>query len=172
MSLPTNDPSPIDPPTKDDLLALRRAMAWRHHLIGWIALLVFLSLGAFLEFLHGFRLAFYLNQANHLRRELWTLAHAHGTLLGLINIGFAVGVTQFGAWTAGRLKLVSFFLLDAAVLIPLGFFLGGIAPSEGDPWLGILLVPPGALLLFIAIGVVIYSALDEPEPPAGPTTGG
>jgi hypothetical protein len=156
--------------TSDDLSRLRRAIAWRHHLIGWCALLLFLSLGAFLEFLHGFKLGFYLDPDNRLRRELWTLAHAHGTLLGLINVGFAVGVTQFGTWTSGRLKLTSFFLLDAAILIPLGFFLGGVAPSEGDPWLGIVLVPVGALLLFISVALIIYSALDEPDPTPPPVT--
>ena len=38
-----------------------------------------------------------------------------------------------------------------AVLMPLGFFLGGVLNSEGDPSLGILLVPPGALLLIVAL---------------------
>jgi len=37
------------------------------------------------------------------------------------------------------------------VLMPLGFFLGGVLNSEGDPSLGILLVPPGALLLVVAL---------------------
>jgi hypothetical protein len=138
-------------------------VARRHHLFGWIALLVFLSLGAVLEFFHGFKVGHYLDPPNRLRRELWTLAHAHGTLLALIHIGFAAGVGQFGSWTPGRLKLASFFLLDAAVLIPLGFFLGGVSPSEGDPWVGILLVPPGALLLFIAVALVILSAWRKPD---------
>jgi hypothetical protein len=150
------------PSTNDDLEALRRTVARRHHLLGWCALLLFLSLGAFLEFLHGFKFGFYLDPGHRLRRELWTLAHAHGTLLALVQIGFAAGLTRFGGWTAGRLKLASFFLLDATLLIPLGFFLGGLAPSEGDPWVGILLVPPGALLLFIAVGLIIASARGEP----------
>ena len=131
--------------------------------MGWSFLLLFLSLGALLESMHGFKLGFYLDPEHKLRRELWTLAHAHGTLLALIQIGFASGLTQFGRWTAARLKLVSFFLLDAALLIPLGFFLGGLAPSESDPWLGILLVPFGALLLFIAVAVIIVSAREEPD---------
>ncbi len=149
--------------TNDDLTALCRDLARRHHLIGWSALLLFLSLGAFLEFLHGFKLGFYLDLNQKLRREMWTLAHAHGTLLALIQIGFAAGLMQFGRWTAGRLKLVSFFLLDATLLIPLGFFLGGLAPSEADPWVGILLVPPGALLLFIAVALIIASAWGKPN---------
>ena len=149
--------------TNDDLSALRREVARRHHLIGWSALLLFLSLGAFLEFLHGFKLGFYLDPEHRLRREMWRLAHAHGTLLALIQIGFAAGLAHFGHWTASRLKLVSFFLLDAALLIPLGFFLGGLSPSESDPWVGILLVPPGALLLFLAVALIIISALQEPD---------
>jgi hypothetical protein len=148
MSPSTND---------DDLTALRRDVARRHYVVGWSALLVFLSMGAFLEVLHGFKLGFYLDPDYRLRRELWTLAHAHGTLLGLIQIAFAAGLMHFGHWTAGGLKLTSFFLLDAALLIPLGFFLGGLAPTEGDPWLGIVLVPIGALLLFIAVALIIRS---------------
>ena len=38
-----------------------------------------------------------------------------------------------------------------AVLMPVGFFLGGVLNSEGDPSLGILLVPAGALLLVVAL---------------------
>ena len=149
--------------TNDDLSALRRDVARRQYRYGWTALLLFLSLGAFLELLHGFKIGFYLDPENRLRREMWTLAHAHGTLLALIQIAFAAGLMRFGRWTAGRLKLASFFLFDAAVLIPLGFFLGGLAPSEGDPWVGILLVPLGALLLFVAVFQIIISAGEEPE---------
>jgi hypothetical protein len=141
----------------NELIDLCRTVANHHHRLGWCALLLFLSMGAFLEFLHGYKFSFYLNLENKLRRELWTLAHAHGTLLALIQIGFAAGLMQFGSWTAKRLKLVSFFLLDATILIPLGFFLGGLSPSESDPWIGILLVPLGALLLFIAVALIIVS---------------
>jgi hypothetical protein len=143
--------------TNDDLTVLRGKLARRHHFAGWILLLVFLSLGGFLDFLHGFKYGFYLDPQHRIRREMWKLAHTHGTLLGLIQIAFAVGVTRFGRWTVGRVKVASFFLLDAAVLIPMGFFLGGISPSEADPWLGVLLVPPGALLLFIAVALIIAS---------------
>jgi hypothetical protein len=149
--------------TNDALTTLRRSIARRHHVIGWSALFLFVLLGSFLESLHGFKLGFYLDPNNKLRRELWTLAHAHGTLIALIQIGFAAGLPHFGNWTAGRLKLTSFFLLDAAVLMPLGFFLGGLAPSESDPWIGILLVPLGALLLVVAVALVIASAGSEPE---------
>ena len=152
--------------TNDDLVALRRRVAQRHFRIGWIALLLFLSMGAFLEALHGFKLGFYLDPPSKLRREMWTLAHAHGTLLALVQLAFAAGVMQFGRWTAARLKLVSFFLIDAAVLIPLGFFLGGLYPSESDPWVGVYLVPLGALLLFIAVALIFVNSGSPPESPA------
>src|SRR5580658_8275482 len=96
--------------TNNELSNLCRRVALSHHRIGWSALLLFLSLGVFLEFLHGYKLSFYLDPERKLRRELWTLAHAHGTLLALIQIGFAAGLMQFGNWTVKRLKLVSFFL--------------------------------------------------------------
>jgi uncharacterized membrane protein YfcA len=153
--------------TNDPLSTLRHDLARRHHRWGWITLLLFLSMGAFLESLHGFKVSFYLDPGNNLRKQLWTLAHAHGTLLAMVQICFALGLSQFGRWTAGRLKLASFFLLDAALLIPLGFFLGGLFPSEHDPWMGILLVPVGALLLFIAVALIIVSGFqesDKPEP--------
>ncbi len=153
----------------DDLSILRRTVARRHHLAGWCLLLLFLSLGAFLDYLHGFKVGFYLDPEHRVRRDMWRLAHTHGTLLGLVQIAFAVGVTRFGRWTPGRIKLASFFLLDAGVLMPLGFFLGGLFPSEGDPWLGVLLVPPGALLLLIGVVLIILSAWrakDETEPKA------
>src|SRR5262245_40711472 len=91
--------------TNDGLETLRRRLARRHHLIGWCGLLVFLSLGALLETLHGFKIGFYLDPGHKLRRELWTLAHAHGTLLSLVNIGFAAGLFHFGHWTEPRLKM-------------------------------------------------------------------
>jgi len=156
MSQSTNNES-----TKIELNNLCRKVALNHHRLGWSALLLFLTMGAFLEFLHGYKYSFYLDLNHKLRRELWTLAHAHGTLLALIQIGFSVGLMQFGHWSERRLKLVSFFLLDATILVPLGFFLGGLAPSESDPSMGIILVPIGAVLLFVAVALIIFSTRSQ-----------
>jgi hypothetical protein len=137
---------------------LRRRIARRHHVAGWWALLAFLSLGIALETLHGFKADLYLDPSNRVRRLMWTLAHAHGTLLAVVNIAFAAGLPAFGTWTERGLKLASFFLLDALVLLPLGFFLGGVDPGEGDPSSGVLLVPVGALLLLAAVAMTAWAA--------------
>src|SRR5438128_766658 len=105
----------MSPSTNEPIEKLLPKLARRHHIVGWLGLLIFLSLGGLLETLHGFKLGFYLDPAHKLRRELWTLAHAHGALLGLINVGFAAGLVHLGTWTAGRLILTSFFLIDALV---------------------------------------------------------
>lgn len=163
--------------TSDDLPALRRDLAWRHHFAGWSALLLFLTLGAGLEALHGFKVGYYLDPDHRVRREMWRLAHAHGTLLALVQLAFASSLERFGGWSPGRLRLTSFFLLDAVVLIPLGFFLGGIWPSEADPWIGVMLVPVGALLLFVAVVLVLLAAGEKARlprvsaPGQGPPTG-
>jgi hypothetical protein len=34
---------------------------------------------------------------------------------------------------------------------PLGFFLGGVFIHGGDPGIGVILVPPGGLLLFLSV---------------------
>lgn len=127
------------------------SLASRHIRAGWWALLVFLSLGILLESLHGFKVSWYLNSAFETRRHLWTLAHAHGALLGLINLGFAVSLPHLRDGGAGLRRLASPCLLGATVLMPLGFFLGGVVFYDGDPGLGILLLPLGAALLFVAV---------------------
>jgi len=137
---------------------LRRRLARRHNLIGWWALLVFLSLGIGLETLHGLKVGLYLDPPHRMRRLLWTLAHAHGTLLALTHIAFAAGLTQFGRWSEKPLRLASFLLMDALVLLPLGFFLGGAWHTEVDPALGILLVPVGAAFLLVAVALIAWAA--------------
>lgn len=154
MSASTNDPAN----------SLHQRVARRHYVVGWLLLLVFLSLGAVLETLHGFKVGFYLDPAHRVRREMWTLAHAHGTLLALVQIAFACGVHRFAWRSPGRLRLASFLLLDAAVLLPAGFFLGGVGHAEGDPSYGVLLVPLGAVLLFLAVGLIAWEAWRSSRP--------
>jgi hypothetical protein len=116
---------------------------------GWWSLLVFLSLGAVLETLHGFKIGWYVDVGNETRRLMFTLAHAHGTLLALVNI--AAGLTVRKVERFAVRSSVSFALIWAAILLPAGFFLGGIVIYDGDPGLGVWLVPIGAVLLFYSI---------------------
>jgi hypothetical protein len=125
--------------------------AKRHLLIGWSAILLFLSLGAILEALHGFKIGLYLDLANATRRHMWTLAHAHGTLLGILNVIFALSVRVFCTQRESWLRPASACLAGATGLLPLGFLLGGVFIHAGDPGLGVLLVPIGGGLLFVAV---------------------
>lgn len=121
-----------------------------HLLFGWWSLLVFLSLGVGLELLHGFKLGWYLDAGNEMRRLMLTLAHAHGTLLGLLNI--AAGLTLRAVPEFTLPPSASRALRGAGVLLPLGFLLGGLRIYGGDPGVGIILVPVGALLLLYGVG--------------------
>ena len=116
--------------------------------LGWILLAVFLPLGMTLEALHAMKLAVYLDSP--LRRELWTLAHAHGNLLGILCLVFAALGERAIPDERARAS-ISRWLCIGAVSMPLGFFLGGILNYEGDPSLGILLVPAGGLCLLYAL---------------------
>jgi hypothetical protein len=56
-------------------------------------------------------------------------------------------------------------LIGASALLPLGFFLGGVEFYQGDPGLGILVVPVGAVLLLAAL-FLIASTMGKSRPPA------
>ena len=116
---------------------------------GWWSLLVFLSLGGILEILHGFKIGWYVDVGNEVRRLMFTLAHAHGTVLALVNI--AAGLTARNVKGFTPRSPVSFSLIWAGILFPVGFFLGGLVTYGGDPGLGIWLVPIAALLLFYSV---------------------
>src|SRR5206468_12955368 len=124
-------------------------LADRNLRFGWWSLLVFLSLGAVLETLHGFKIGWYVDVGNETRRLMFTLAHAHGTLLALVNI--AAGLTARFVERFALRSSVSIALIWAAILLPVGFFLGGIVIYDGDPGVGVWLVPIGAALLFYGI---------------------
>jgi hypothetical protein len=130
--------------------------ARRHLRIGWWTLLVFATLGLVLESLQGFKVAAYLDVANDTRRTMWRLAHAHGTLLGAINILFALTLRSSAA-TAAAAPRISIALIAATVLLPFGFFLGGAVFYAGDPGIGILVVPLGGVLLLLAVFAIARS---------------
>ena len=122
----------------------------RHLRLGWWTLLVFAALGLILESLQGFKVAAYLDVSNDTRRTMWRLAHAHGALLGAVNILFALTLRS-STVTAAAASRISITLMAATLLLPLGFFLGGVVFYGGDPGIGVLLVPVGAVLLLLAL---------------------
>jgi hypothetical protein len=127
------------------------SLARWHLVFGWWSVFAFAALGLTLETLHGFKVRAYLDVSNETRRLMWTLAHAHGALLGLIHIAFAVSLP----WLDGaNRRLTSRALVAASVLLPGGFFLGGVRFYAGDPGLGVALVPVGAVLLLTATWLI------------------
>jgi hypothetical protein len=127
------------------------ALSHRHLRFGWWTLLLYLLLGLVLEALHGFKVGWYLEPENTMRRLTWTLAHAHGTLLAVINLLFGATMHRVPAWSVRSQRLASDCLLGATVLLPAGFFLGGLFPRGGDPGIGVVLVPIGGGLLAVSV---------------------
>ena len=119
----------------------------RHLQFGWWSLCVFVILGAVLETMHGFKIDWYLAVGNETRRMLWRLSHAHGTFLSLVHVVFGLCLAHVGERVP---RLASGSLFGASLVLPAGFFLGGFGGRGGDPGLGILLVPFGAVMLLVA----------------------
>ena len=126
-----------------------------HLRFGWWSLLAFLSLGIVLEAMHGFKIGWYLNANNEIRRLMMTLAHAHGTLISLVHLAFAATVRWVPVPpSAEKRRWASRLLMAGGILLPLGFLTGGLRIYDGDPGLGILLTPVGALFLLSSVLLV------------------
>lgn len=137
------------------------ALIRRHLRFGWWSLLVFLTLGIALETMHGFKIGWYLDVSNETRRLMFRLAHAHGGLLGLVHIALAATLPS----TGGGVQFASRCLIAASLLLPGGFFLGGVFIHGGDPGLGVLFVPIGGLALLL--GVFLVARRVSGERPTG-----
>jgi hypothetical protein len=109
-----------------------------------------MTFGLLLEGLLGYKTPAYL--LDDTRRELFRLAHAHGTLLGLIVLAAALS-SQLFKLTPPRAAWISLRL--GAAVMPIGFLLAGFWHYESDPGIGVWLVPPSALLLIF--GVVSFA---------------
>lgn len=139
--------------TDDDARARRSR---KHLLWGWRALGVYLALGIALEVFHATKAGFYLDAGQETRRFLFRLAHAHGTLLAIVNVLYALTDEHLARRTpeAASPRLASPALLAALFLIPAGFFAGGLTVHGADPGLGVALVPPGAAALLLGVFAV------------------
>jgi len=143
----------VNAATPDSTASLIR----RHLRFGWWSLLVFLTLGITLESMHGFKLGWYLDVSNETRRLMLRLAHAHGVLLGLLNLVFAATLRAAPELVGRVRRIASPCLLGSGLLLPSGFLLGGLVVYGGDPGPGILLVPVGAGLLFVGVLVIAWA---------------
>ena len=123
----------------------------KHLRLGWYLVVLYLSMGICLEAMHGFKVDWYLNVSNETRRLMFTLAHSHGTLLGILHIVFGLTLRAAESSTGSWAKRAGACLTGAAILLPGGFLLGGVIIYGGDPGRGILLVPVGAVLLLFAV---------------------
>ena len=136
-----------DPPSPDEPAASVEGLVDRHLRAGWWGLSLFVLLGALLELLHAIKSPFYVDGGRETTRLLLRLAHAHGTLLSIVNVVYAL--TLRARPRAGG-ALGSAALLASLVLLPGGFLVGGLWARGGDPGLGVLLVPAGAVALVVA----------------------
>jgi hypothetical protein len=123
----------------------------RHLRAGWWGLAVFVVLGAVLEGLHALKSPIFVDAGRETTRMMLRLAHSHGTLVAVVNILYAFTLR---ARPEAERPLASASLLAALVLLPGGFFLGAFFAHGGDPGLGIILVPVGALAVTLGAGVV------------------
>ena len=125
-----------------------RTAARRH---GFTLLFFSAVLGFTLEAAHALKLSGYLDIP--LRRELLTLAHAHGVGLALVLLAYAaVGAVDRQSAAVQRTLSIG------SVLVPLGFALASFDLHESDPGIGIVLVPLGALAILRALYTVMRAA--------------
>jgi len=119
----------------------------------WICLWIFF--GLLLDSFMGMKQLFYLSDP--VRREMWRLAHTHGTLMTLVFLAYVHfrGIAK---------KLHENMMFIGALLMPVGFFLGGILTTEIDPFVGVFLVPIGGLLFVLGMLLSLFSTPQTPQP--------
>lgn len=124
---------------------------------GWLSLALWMSVGLLLESLMAYKSPAYLDDP--LRRELFRLAHAHGSLLGVVLVIAAMWARGAGSRLS---RLAGFALRFGAAVMPLGFLAAGLRHPESDPGLAIWLVPAGALpLIFGLISIALSSRVSK-----------
>ena len=133
----------------------------RHVRWSLVCVAVFLTMGLWLEAMMGLRTRGWMDDT--LRRELLRLGHAHGGLLGLLNLALAWAMERLSTplrW-ARRIRVAA---LMAAVCVGGGFVLGGLLHGPTDPGPAILLVPAGAMTM---LACVVAVSLVRPEDSGG-----
>ena len=130
-------------------------LAGAHRRYGWTALLLWLLFGTLLEFFQGIKFSPYL--LDEIRSEFWQLAHFHGATLALANLVY-VRYAESPELDQNQRLWASRLLIWGSILMPVGFFLGGLIHFEGDPGLGIFIAPVGALFILITVAFQAVAA--------------
>jgi hypothetical protein len=136
-------------------MSANRRYQLRHLRVGWAALLLFATMGTLLELLHAFKVSWYLGVATESRRLLFTLAHAHGAALGLLNLALAAVCDLLPRPLP---PAASASLVAGTILVPGGFLAGGLFAHGGDPGLGAVLIPPGALCVLVSLVLIVRAS--------------
>lgn len=118
----------------------------------WYGLAFWMAAGLLLEGLMAFRSPAYLQDP--VRRELFRLAHAHGTLLNILLLVAGLYLAK-GLIAPPNMALWS--LRVGVVAMPLGFLLGGIWHYESDPGIGVFLAPVGGILVILGVVAICLS---------------
>jgi hypothetical protein len=119
---------------------------------GFISLACWMTFGFLLEGLIGYKIPTYLN--DNLRRELFQLAHTHGTLFSVVLIVVAICLKLNLLKPNNQYQIA---LRVGSVVMPVGFLLGGIWHYESDPGFLIWLSPIGAVIIIFGIVSAFFS---------------
>lgn len=122
----------------------------------WLGIGLWMLFGLLVEGLIGFRAPAYMT--DEVRRELFRLAHAHGTLLNLMILA-AYLFLQNSSIVVPNAAIIS--MRAGVVLMPLGFLLGGIWHYGSDPGLGIFLAPVGGIMVIFGVISIGISTLQN-----------
>jgi len=160
-AMSTEHDEPSDHAMTNDPAQAPRSLILKHMVFGWGLVLASTIIGISLEALHGFKMGWYLDVGNEMRRLMLTLGHGHGTLLGVLNIVFAASLSTLKDWRTSGQQFASRCLLIASILVPGGFILGGVHIYDGDPGLGVMLVPIGALAFITMLACTFRAALRQ-----------
>ncbi|MFD0888780.1 hypothetical protein ACFQ08_29940 [Streptosporangium algeriense] len=94
---------------------------------------------------------------NPVRQNLWRAGHAHAGVLVLFSL-VALFYIDRTHWGEGLQRLIRLLIVSSPILMPLGFFLSVVRPSDTKPnkliWLTVLggvFLATGTLLLGIGL---------------------
>jgi hypothetical protein len=112
----------------------------------FIGIAAWMSFGLLLEGFIGFRVSAYMSDVT--RRELFRLAHTHGTGLGLLLLLCTLTISKHLVYPH---KSAVFALRVGTILMPFGFLLGGIQTRGEEPNFLIFLAPIGGISVIFGV---------------------